>query len=67
MTYAQKYGKYGFYTNGLLYKWFKSLDNAMKYWNENVVNCPEATEEWTDEYDTVSIRNMKTGEVIVEI
>jgi hypothetical protein len=66
MTYAKKYGKYGLYAGGLLYKWFKSEETAMKYWNEEVVFSPEATEEWIEEYGDVSIRNMKTGEVIVQ-
>jgi hypothetical protein len=67
MTYAKKYGKYGLYAGGLLYRWFKSKEKAMEYWNEAVDSSSEAAEEWIEEYGDVSIRDMKTGEVIIKL
>lgn len=66
MTYSKKYGNYGIYTDGMLYRWFKNLDNAIAYWNEMMHNS-EAVEEWLEEFDSVKLINMRTGEVIENI
>jgi len=63
MTYSKRFGQYSIYTDGMAYKWFKELDNAQKYWEENFAPAEKA-EEWLEEYEEVELRNMKTGEVI---
>lgn len=63
MTYSKRFGQYGIYTDGMIYKWFKELDNARKYWEENFAPAEKA-EEWLEEYEEVELRNMGTGEVI---
>ena len=63
MTYSQKFGNYGIYTDDMLYKWFKDLNKALDYWNEMTEDA-EAVEEWLEEYDTIKLVNMKTKEVI---
>ena len=67
MTYAKKYGNYGIYGDGMLYKWFKDFDKALDYWKNEIVPDPETTEEWLEEYDSMKLVNMRTGEVIEEI
>lgn len=66
MTYAKKYGNYGIYTDGVVYRWFKTLENAKKEWDANFADS-ECAEDWLDEYDEVQLRNMRTGEVIAEL
>ena len=66
MTYLKKYGNYGIYTDGTVFKWFKDFDKATDYWNNNFTN-PAAVEEWLEEYESVKLVNLKTGEVIKEI
>lgn len=67
MTYSKKYGNYGIYTDGMLYKWFKDLDKALDYWKERFDAGTEIIEEWKDEYDSIELKNMRTGEIIAEI
>ena len=67
MTYSKKYGNYGIYTDGMLYKWFKNKKNAMDFWNNDIVPDPETAVEWLEEYDSVKLVNMKTGELIKAI
>ena len=66
MTYARKFGKVGIYTDGVIYKWFKDTGNALAYWREHFDN-DECSEEWLDEYETVELKNMVTGEVIASL
>lgn len=66
MTYSQKYGRYGIYTDGLLHQWFKTLDNAKGVWNERFAPAACA-QEWLEEYDDVELRDMATGKVIYSL
>lgn len=66
MTYAQRFGKYGIYTDGMLYKWFKDMDKAIEMWEHDIAK-PECAEEWLDAYDEVQLIDMKSGEVIREL
>jgi hypothetical protein len=63
MTYANKYGRYGIYTDGMLLKWFKDIANACKKWDEMFAN-PDCVEEWLEEYDDVELVDMRTGDII---
>lgn len=66
MTYAQKYGRYGIYTDGMLYKWFKDIDRANDEWNKWFAD-PECSEDWLEEYDEIQLVDMKNGNVITEL
>ena len=63
MTYAKKFGKYGIYTDNMLYKWFTTLENAEAVWNEKFAN-PECAVEWLEEYDEIKLVDMKNGKII---
>jgi hypothetical protein len=63
MTYAQKFGKYGIYQDGLLFRWFKDLDKAVSVWESEFADAGCA-EEWLEEYDDVELVDMKSGKVI---
>jgi hypothetical protein len=63
MTYSQKFGKYGIYTDGMLYRWFKDMDKAIKTWEDEFADAGCA-DEWLEEYDDVELVDMKSGEVI---
>lgn len=67
MTYLKKYAKYIVLADGMNYKWFKNIENALAWWNESVVANDEMIEEWLDEYDSVKLIDAKTKEVIKEI
>lgn len=67
MTYAKKCGKYGIYTDGILFKWFKDDDKALDFWKNKIAFSPEVIEQWLNEYDSVKLVNLETGEVIAEI
>lgn len=67
MTYCKKYAKYIVLTDGMNYKWFKNIENALAWWNENIAADDEMIEEWLDEYDSVKLIDAKTKEVIKEI
>lgn len=65
MTYAQRFGKYGIYTDGLLSKWFKDIDKAEDFWRTNIIGEDNAcAEEWLEAYDEVTLVDMKSGETI---
>ena len=66
MTYSKQFGKYGIYTDGMIYKWFKELDIAKRYWEENFAPAENA-EEWLEEYEKVELCDMKTGKVIAHL
>lgn len=63
MTYAQKFGKYGIYTDGMLYKWFRDMDKAIEAWESGFAEAGCA-EEWLEEYDEVQLIDMKNGNII---
>lgn len=63
MTYSKKYGKYGIYTDGMLYRWFKTIGNAEQVWNEQFAK-PECATEWLEEYSEIYLIDMQTGELI---
>lgn len=66
MTYAQKFGKFGIYTDGTLYRWFKDIDKALDLWENNFAKEGCAAE-WLDEYDDVELIDMKSGKVICKL
>lgn len=66
MTYAQKFGKFGIYTDKMLYKWFKDIDKAIELWESHFAD-KECAEEWLEEYDDVELVDMKSGEVICKL
>lgn len=66
MTYAQKFGKFGIYTDGTLYRWFKDIDKALDLWESNFAK-EGCAEEWLDEYDDVELIDMKSGKVICKL
>lgn len=65
-SYANKFGKFGIYTDGMVYKWFKELDKAMEYWNKTFAPA-ECKEEWFEEYDEIKLMDMKNGEVLCDL
>lgn len=63
MTYAQKFGKFGIYTDNELFRWFKDLDKAEQAWSE-MTSDPEAQAEWLEEFEDVQLVDMKSKAVI---
>lgn len=63
MTYAKQFGQYGIYVDDMIYKWFKNYNNAIEKWNE-MIDDPEALEEYFEEYDVLELKNIKTSESI---
>lgn len=53
---------YGIYTNGTLYKSFKTFESASKVWKQQFTDA-----EMVKKYDEVTLVNMKTGEVIERV
>ena len=60
MTYSKRFGNYGVYTDGMLYKWFKDEDKALAFWE----TVERTSDEWLDEYDTIELRDMKDEKTI---
>lgn len=59
MTYKQRFGRYEVKVDGVAWKWFKSLDNAVdeyNFWTE----CDDEFE------DCVELVDLKTGEVLMK-
>lgn len=67
MTYLKKYGNYAIYTDGTVFKWFKDFDKALNYWKNDITLDPETIEEWLEEYESVKLVNLRTGEIIEKI
>ena len=66
MQYFNKYGKFGIYTDGILYRWFKNLDAAQAVWKQWADDA-ECIQELHEEYDTIELVDMKTKTIVASI